>query len=330
MTAPPPIRAVHRSAYGGPEVLTIGEVPRPTALPAAVLVRVEAVGLHRGDWHLLTGTPLLLRLAGFGLTRPNQTIPGMAVAGTVIEVGPGVTRFAVGDAVLGELPSGGFAEVVCAPEALLTHKPSGVSFEAAACLPVSATTALQGLRDAGRVQAGQKVLINGAAGGVGTYAVQIAVAMGAEVTGVCSAGNVELVRSLGATHVLDHGKDNILAGPARYDVVFDLVGNHPVSAFRRVMAPTGRFVSAAGGGDHPWVGPLGTLLAGMAQNAWSSAPFVPLMATPNVVDLADVAARVEAGTLRVIVDRRYRLDEVPEALRYLGTGRSRGKSVVTP
>jgi len=330
MTDPSTIRAVHRSAYGGPEVLTIGGVPRPTVLPAAVLVRVEAVGLHRGDWHLLTGTPLLLRLAGFGLTRPNQTIPGMAVAGTVIEVGPGVTRFAVGDAVLGELAAGGFAEVVCAQEALLAHKPPGVSFEAAACLPVSATTALQGLRDAGRVQPGQTVLINGAAGGVGTYAVQLAVAMGAEVTGVCSAGNVELVRSLGAAHVLDHGKDNILAGPARYDVVFDLVGNHPVSAFRQVMAPKGRFVSAAGGGDHAWVGPLGTLLAGMASNAWSSAPFVPLMAMPNVADLADVAARVEAGTLRVVVDRRYRLDEVPEALRYLGTGRSRGKSVVTP
>lgn len=325
----PQMRAFHRTLYGGPDVLAFTEVTRPALSPSGVLLKVAAVGLHRGDWHLLTGTPYLIRLAGFGVSRPKQEIPGMAVAGTVVEVGANVKGFAVGDEVLGELPGGGFAEYVAAEAALLAHKPAAVSFEDAACLPVSATTALQGLRDAGKVQAGQAVLINGAAGGVGTFAVQLAVAMGADVTGVCSAGNVELVRSLGAQHVIDYGKGDVFGGGARYDVVFDLVGNHSVSAFRGVMAPAGRFVSAAGGADHPWVGPMGAMLAGMASNVWASAPFVPLMAMPNAADLADVAARVASGTLRVVIDRRYGIDEVPEALRYLGTGRTRGKSVVT-
>lgn len=327
--AAPRMRAIHRRAYGGPEVLALTEVDRPALRPDGVMVKVAAVGLHRGDWHLLTGRPYLIRLFGFGLLAPKQEIPGMAVAGTVVAVGARVTRFAVGDAVMGELPGGGFAEVVVADEALLATKPAGLSFEDAACLPVSATTALQGLRDAGKVQPGQSVLINGASGGVGSFAVQIAKALGAQVTAVCSARNLELARSLGADHVIDYGAEDVTAGSGRYDVVFDLVGNHAVGAFRRVMTPTGRFVASSGGADHPWVGPMGALLAGMLSNAWSKAPFVPLVAKPAVADLAEVARMVEAGTLRVVVDRRYGFAEVPEALRYLGMGHSRGKSVVT-
>jgi NADPH:quinone reductase-like Zn-dependent oxidoreductase len=328
LTAPPRMRAIHQTAYGGPEVLALTELPRPQVPADGVLVKVAATGLHRGDWHLMTGTPYLIRLAGFGVVRPKREVPGMSVSGTVVEVGPGVTRFAVGDPVLGEVPSGGFAEYVCAAEKLWVPKPEGLSFEDAACLPVSATTALQGLRDAGKLQPGQSVLINGAAGGVGTFAVQLAVAMGGVVTGVCSSKNVELVRSLGAHHVIDYTRDDVLAGDARFDVVLDLVGNHTVGAFRKVMKANGRFVSAAGGADHPWIGPMGTLLAGMLSNTWASAPFVPLVATPREADLSDVAARAAAGTLRVVVDRRYTLDEVPEALRHLGEGHSRGKSLV--
>ncbi len=325
---PATMRAMHRTAYGGGEVLAIAELPMPTLAADGLLVRVAAVGLHRGDWFLLTGTPYLIRLAGFGVLAPKHRVPGMCVAGTVVGVGAAVQGFAVGEAVLGELLTGGFAEYVAAPASLWAKKPAGLSFEDAACLPVSATTALQGLRDAGKVQPGQAVLVNGAAGGVGAYAVQLAKAMGAVVTGVCSARNVELVRSLGADHVIDYARDDVLAGTARYDVVFDLVGNHSVGEFRQVMTPKGRFVSAAGGEAHPWIGPMGTMLAGMVSNAWSSAAFVPLVATPSVPDLADVAGRVAAGSLRVVVDRRWRLEEVPEALNYLGTGRSRGKSVV--
>jgi NADPH:quinone reductase-like Zn-dependent oxidoreductase len=207
-TSHPTMRAILQPAYGPPAVLVQASVDRPALRADGVMVRVAAASLHKGDWHLLTGTPYLLRLAGFGLFKPNHPIPGMAIAGRVEAVGPEVEDFEAGDEVFGEIRSGGFAEYVCVGAHELAHKPAGMSFEDAATLPVSATTALQGLRDAGRLQAGQSVLINGAAGGVGTFAVQIAKALGASVTGVCSAGNVALVRSLGADHVVDYSAED--------------------------------------------------------------------------------------------------------------------------
>ncbi|MDP2304724.1 MAG: NAD(P)-dependent alcohol dehydrogenase [Pseudomonadota bacterium] len=321
------MRAVLQPVYGLPEVLVQGEVPRPVVHDDGVLVQVVASAVTKGDWHLLTGKPYLIRLAGFGFKKPNQPIPGMAVAGRVEAVGRNVTAFHVGDEVLGEINRGGFAEYVCVREAELVHKPATLSFEGAAAIPVSATTALQGLRDAGRLQAGQSVLINGAAGGVGTFAVQIAKALGAVVTGVCSAGNVELVRSIGADHVIDYGQEDFTQGGRRYDVIFDLVGNRPLAACRRVLTARGRLVACAGGVGHDWVGPMLLVLAGLATNLYSPQPFVSLMAKPNNDDLLTVCGLVEAGTVRPVIDRRYGLGEAQEAMRYLGAGHSRGKSV---
>lgn len=322
------MRAVTQSAFGPPDVLQLTEVPRPEPAAGDVLVRVVAAGVTRGDWHLLTGTPYAIRLAGYGLTQPSKPTLGMAVAGEVVAVGAGVTTLAVGDAVLAEVDRGGYAEFVTAPASAFARKPAGLGFEDAAALPVSATTALQALRDAGGLHAGQSVLVNGAAGGVGAFAVQIARELGAVVTGVCSARNAELVRSLGAAHVVDYAQADFTAGEARYDLILDLMGNHPLAAFRRVLTPRGKLLAAAGGADHPWVGPMVGMLVGMASNLVSAQPFVPVMAKPNATDLATVAGWVAEGKLRVVTDRRHTLAEVPEALRYLGEGHTRGKSVV--
>jgi NADPH:quinone reductase-like Zn-dependent oxidoreductase len=325
---PAPMRAMVQSAYGPPEGLRLQMVERPALGAAGVAVQVVAVSLHKGDWHLLTGTPYLLRLAGFGLMRPKRPIPGMAVAGRVIAVGPAVASLRPGDAVMGELSGGGFAEVVVATEAELARVPAGLSLEDAACLPVSATTALQGLRDAGGLQAGQSVLINGAAGGVGTFAVQLAAQLGAEVTGVCSGRNVELVRSLGAHHVIDYGREDFTGGGPRYDLILDLVGNHRHAALRGVLRPGGRLVAGAGGAEHTWVGPMFDTIGGLLSNIWNKERFVPLIAKPNPADLLAVAELCCAGSVRPVIERRYRLDELPEAMRALGQGHSRGKSVV--
>jgi NADPH:quinone reductase-like Zn-dependent oxidoreductase len=325
----PKMRAILQPAYGLPDVLLQASVDQPALRPDGVMVQIVAVSLHKGDWHLLTGTPYLIRLAGFGVLKPKHAIPGMAIAGRVRAVGAEVSEFTAGDEVFGEISHGGFAEYVCVSAHELAHKPAGVSFEDAATLPVSATTALQGLRDAGLLQAGQSVLINGAAGGVGTFAVQIAKALGAEVTGVCSAKNTALVRSLGADHVVDYGAEDFTAGGARYDLILDLVGNQPASACRRVLKPGGRLVAVAGGAENRWMGPLVPILKGMAGNLFSRQVFVPLAAMPNREDLAAVAALVQAGKVKPVIEGRYTLDQVPEALAHLGLGHSRGKSVVT-
>lgn len=322
------MKAILQPAYGLPDVLVDADVPRPSVGPGGVLVKVACVSLHKGDWHLLTGTPYLVRFAGFGVLKPNQAIPGMAIAGTVEAVGADVTAFKPGDAVFGEITGGGFAEYACVGAGELALVPEGVSLEDAATLPVSATTALQGLRDAGRLSAGQSVLVNGAAGGVGTFAVQVAKALGAVVTGVCSAANVDLVRSLGADHVIDYGAVDFTQAGVTYDVILDLVGNHGPAACRRALAPRGRLVACAGGAQNVVTGPMFSMIAGMLSNARSAQEFVPLAAKPSVTDLAAVAGLVAAGKVRPVIDRRYALVEVPDALRYLGTGRSRGKSVV--
>lgn len=321
----PQMKAILQPVYGLPDVLRLADVDRPPVADDGVLVRIVAAGVTRGD--LLTGKPYPVR-AVFGLAAPARPIPGMAIAGRVEAVGRAVTTFRVGDEVLGEVNRGGYAEYVCATEKDLVAKPAGLSFEDAATLPVSATSALQGLRDAGGLQAGQHVLVNGAAGGVGTWAVQIAKALGAVVTGVCSTDNVELVRSLGADHVIDYRTGDYTRGTARYDLIFDLVGNHPLAASRAVLTERGRVVAAAAGGENDWTGPIGPILTGLVSNVYSAQKFASLMALPNRADLLVVCGLIEAGKARAVIDRRYTLADVPDAMRYLGLGRTRGKSVV--
>ena len=322
------MKAVIQPAYGGPEVLEVGELPVPTVAEDAVLVRVAVGGVNKGDWHLLTGTPYLVR-AVYGFSRPSRPVLGMAMAGRVVAVGAKVTGFAEGDLVCAEVNRGAFAEYCAVPAKDLAKLPAGLDLEAAATIPVSGTTALQAVRDAGKLQAGQRLLVNGASGGVGCFAVQIAKAMGAEVTAVCSAGNAALVRSLGADHVINYAAEDFTRGERRYDVILDLVGNHGRAALRGVLTPKGRLLAAAGGADHPWVGPMLDILAGVVTNTWSAQPFVPVANKPNATDLAAVAALMVEGKVRPVIDRRHTLDEVQEAVRYLGTGRVRGKIVVT-
>ncbi len=323
------MNAILQPSYGSPDILVYAQVARPAVREDGVLVRILAASLNKADWHLVTGTPYLIRIAGYGFSKPNQPIPGMSIAGRVEAVGPKVTAFKPGDEVFGEINRGGFAEYVCVGERELARKPASLSFEDAAAIPLAATTALQGLRDAGRLQAGQSVLINGAAGGVGSFAVQIAKALGAEVTGVCSSANVELVRSLGADHVVDYSREDFTTGSARYDMIFDIVGNHRRSAFRRVLTDHGRLVACSGGAENAWVGPMLQVLVGLASNLVSSKPFVPLMAKPNLDDLLAVAKLVEAGQVKPLIDRRHPLRELPEALRQQGLGHVRGKTVIT-
>lgn len=322
------MKAVVQASYGGPEVLAVGELPLPTLAEDAVLVRVVVAGVNKGDWHLITGTPYLVR-AVYGFARPSRPVPGMAMAGHVAAVGAAVTGFAVGERVFAEVNRGAFAEHCVVPAKDLAKLPEGVDLEAAATIPVSGTTALQALRDAGRLQAGQSVLVNGASGGVGCFAVQIAKAMGAEVTAVCSAGNAALVRSLGADHVVDYAAEDFTRGERRHDVILDLVGNHGLAAMRRALTPKGRLLAAAGGADHPWVGPMLDILGGVVSNTWSAQPFVPVVNKVGPADLVAVAELVAQGKVRAVIDRRHALGEVQEAVRYLGSGRVRGKIVVT-
>lgn len=322
------MRAVVQPGYGGPEILSVAEVPVPALTPDGVLVRVRVASTNKGDWHLLTGTPYLVR-AAYGFARPSRPVLGMALAGQVVAVGSSAAGFAVGDRVFAEVNRGGFAEYACVPAKELAHMPEGLSYEDAATIPVAGTTALQGLRDGGHLAPGQSVLINGAAGGVGSFAVQIAKAMGAEVTAVCSTRNIDLVRAAGADHVIDHTVADFTAGDRRWDVIFDLVGNHSHAACRRVLTPTGRLLAAAGGAENTWIGPMLDVLGGVVSNLWSKQTFVPVANRRDAASLATVAELVVAGKVRPVLDQRHPLDEVGAAMRYLGLGRSRGKSLVT-
>lgn len=322
------MKAVIQSEYGTPDVFHIEEVPVPELPDTGVLVRVMAVGINKGDWHLLTGKPYLMRMAGFGLFRPVQPIPGVALSGRIEKVGAKVTRFQVGQEVIGEVRRGALAEYAVVDENHLGPKPQGFSFEEAATLPVSATTALQGLRDVGALKSGQSVLINGAAGGVGCYAVQVARALGTQVTAVCSGANVSFVQGLGAHHVVDYQRQDFTTLGTQYDVVFELVGNQPVSAIRRVVKKGGVIVGAAGGGENEWLGPFPVVLKAMIGNLFSENRFAMLMAMPNNADLAEVSRMADAGQLRPMIERKYTMSQVGEALRLQGQGHCRGKSVV--
>lgn len=320
---------VHRQ-YGAPEdpeVLAFETIERPVPGDDEVLVRVHAAGASVGDHHVVTGKPYLIRLSPFGgLPRPRNRVPGAAMAGRVEAVGAKVTALRVGDEVFGQAMSGAFAEYLVMPAKLLAPKPSNLSFEEAAAVPWAAT-ALQGLRDAGGLKAGQKVLINGASGGVGTWAVQIAKALGAEVTAVCSSRNVERVRALGADDVIDYTARDFVAGGSRFDVMLDLVGNRSLADCRSVLTPRGVYVPCSGGGGD-WIGPFVRIVGGLLSSLFTSRRFKTFIMTPNRNDLLFLKELVEAGKARPVIERRYALREVGEALRHVGEGRAQGQTVI--
>ena len=321
------MRAAVFHRYGPPEIVGIEEVETPAPGEGEVLIAVRAASINPMDSHLMKGKPAIARLF-FGLRRPKRTRPGADVAGRVEAVGPGVTRFRPGDAVFG-VCRGALAERACAAELRLAAKPANVSFAQAAAVPVAGFTALQGLRKAG-VASGHKLLVNGAAGGIGSFAVQIAKAMGAEVTGVCSARNLDLVRRIGADHVIDYGEEDFTRGAARYDLIFDLITNHPFSAMRRVLVPGGRVVTGGGPGfDGLGVGRWAArLIGGLATSRFTREKLVPLSAKVDAEDLALLAGMMEAGKITPLIESCYSLDESAAAIREVMEGHARGKVVV--
>jgi NADPH:quinone reductase-like Zn-dependent oxidoreductase len=331
-TGPESMTAIRYHEYGGPEVLRVEQVGRPVPLERQVVVRMHAAAANPLDWHYMRGTPYVLRLATRAPYRPVDTRLGTDLAGVVVAVGSEVTRFRPGDEVYGVGP-GAFAEYARAGEHRLGKKPANLTFEQAAAVPIAAVTALQGLRDAGKIRAGDRVLVNGASGGVGTYAVQIAKAYGAHVTGVSSGRNVELVRSLGADRTIDYTRESFADGPETYDLVVDNVGTQPLSSFGRVMKPGARYVRIGGGGrDHARWG-FGYVVApiGMAiRSALGDHEYRTLLAEVTPADLDVLRELIEAGKVTPVIDRRYGLAETAEALRYLETGRARGKVVIVP
>ncbi|MEU9137742.1 NAD(P)-dependent alcohol dehydrogenase [Streptomyces sp. NPDC048404] len=323
------MKAIAQDRYGSPDVLELRDVDTPAVADEEVLVRVHAASVNARDWHLMRGDPYLARLA-LGVSGPKTRIRGTDFAGRVEAVGRAVTRFRPGDEVFGETESA-FAEFVCASDNVVEPKPAALSFEQAAALPLAGNTALMGLRDLAQVRPGQEVLINGASGGVGTFAVQIAKAFGAEVTGVCSARNGELVRSLGADHLIDYAQEDFTREGRRYDVVFDLVGNHTLAGFRRALKPTGTIVLSGGGvfDGGSVIGPMGLLTRGQVMSRFARHRLHVLTATPSRENLAALRELADSGKLTPVIDRTYPLSEAPEAIRYLEGEHARSKVVIT-
>lgn len=323
-----PMKAIVHRCYGSPEVLKLEQVAKPTPADDQVLVRVQAASVNPLDWHFMRGKPYIMRLSA-GLGAPNDDRMGVDFAGTVAAVGKSVKQFKPGDEVFGGR-SGALGEYVVVRESrALTLKPQNLSFEQAAAIPVAAVTALQGLRDQGHVRPGQKVLINGASGGVGTFAVQIAKSFGAEVTGVCSGRNVGLVRSLGADHVVDYTKQDFTQDAERYDVILDNVGNHSLLSLAHVLKPDGILVIVGGSSENAWIGPMGRPLKASLLSPFVRQKMVMFLAELNPKDLNWLADQARAGKLTPVIDRRYSLSEAPEAIRYLEGGRARGKVIVS-
>jgi NADPH:quinone reductase-like Zn-dependent oxidoreductase len=320
------MKAAVCTRYGGPDVVRIENVEEPVPGDGEVLIAVRAAAVNPLDWHLMRGKPALLRIP-FGLRKPRDPRMGRDVAGRVEAVGVEVTRFKRGDAVFG-LCRGAFAEYACASESALVTKPDHVTLEHAAAVPLAGLTALQGLRDKGRIRSGQSVLINGAAGGVGTFAVQIARRFGARVSGVCSTRNVDMVRSIGADHVIDYTREDFTRSGQRYDLILDNVGNHSLSACRRVLNPNGRCVMVGGSGGF-WAF-LARGLEAVAMSPFSSRKFVTFMARRNHEDLTILRELLESAKVTPVIDRRYPLSEAVEAIRYLENGHARGKVVIAP
>ena len=316
---------VERVAYGSADLLEVRTVARPTTAGADVLVSVSAAGLDRGAWHIMTGQPYLMRIAGFGLRRPKNRGLGSELAGVVESVGPDVTGMAPGDAVFG-IGRASFAQYALAPSGKLAAMPANLTYAQAAAVPVSGLTALQALRDKGHIEAGQKVLIIGASGGVGTFAVQIAKALGAEVTGVCSTAKVDLVRSLGADDVIDYTAGDISKSNRRYDLVLDIGGNRSLTTLRRMLAPKGTLVIVGGEGGGRWFG-IGRQLRAIALSPFVRQRLGTLIASENSNDLDTLRAMIEDGAVTPVLDRTCSLAEIPEAMRDLEAGRVRGKVV---
>src|SRR6184192_1999165 len=325
-----PMKAIVYCDYGLAN-LKLQDIEKPTPTDDQLLVRVRAVSVNPYDWHFVEGTPYVMRAMGVGLRKPKDIQLGVDFAGTVEAVGKNVTQFKAGDEVFGGR-GGAFAQYVC-PRATraVALKPGSASFEEAASVNIAGITALQALRDKGKVQPGQKVLINGASGGVGTFAVQIAKSLGADVTGVCSTRNVDLVRSLGADHVIDYTKEDFAKGAERYDVILDNVPNHSLSECRRILNPNGKYVMIGGGGpnDSRWIGPFGRVINTMLLSPFVSQKMGMMMADANQKDLTVLGDMMQSGKVKPVIDRTYKLSEVPAAIAYLEEGHARGKVVIT-
>ncbi|MEP6462387.1 MAG: NAD(P)-dependent alcohol dehydrogenase [Frankiaceae bacterium] len=319
-------RAIVQDAYGSTDVLRLATIPPPEVASDEVLLRVHAAGLDRGTWHLMTGRPYLLRLA-VGLRGPRNPVLGQDVAGIVAAAGSAVSRFSAGDKVYG-IGRGSFAEYTVAREDKLARKPGNVTFAQAAVVPISALTALQGLRDAGRIQRGQQVLILGASGGVGSYAVQLGKAFGAHVTGVCSTSKLDLVRTLGADRVLDYTKEDFADGANRYDLILDIGGNPTLSRLRRALTPTGTAVLAGGEDAGNWIG-MDRQFRALVLSPFLRQRLTMVVCRQRASDLEALTELIEAGKVTPRIDRTYPLDQVPEAVRYLEAGEVRGKVAIT-
>jgi NADPH:quinone reductase-like Zn-dependent oxidoreductase len=324
------MKAIVQDVYGSADVLKLRDVDRPSPGDGQVLVQVRAAGADPGVWHLMTGVPYLMRVIGFGFRRPKVPVRGLALVGVVAAAGPGVTRFRPGDEVLGTCRSGSFAEYAVAREDRLAPKPAGVSFEQAAALPVSALTALQAVRNQARVRAGQRVLITGAGGGIGTFAVQLAKARGASVTGVCGPAKADLVRSVGAGSVIDYTRQEIDHDGTRYDVIIDISGSRPLSLLRRALAPRGTLVVVGGDRyDRPVLTGMSRTLRAPLLSIFTGQRLRAFIARENAADYQTLAALAESGALTPVIDRTYPLADAAEAIRHIAAGHAAGKGVIT-
>jgi NADPH:quinone reductase-like Zn-dependent oxidoreductase len=322
------MKAIVRDEYGSPDVLELRDIDKPEIGDDEVLVRVHAAGVDRGVWHVMTGLPYPIRLAGYGLRVPKNPVIGSDVAGVVEVLGKNVSRFQSGDEVFG-IGKGSYAEYVCAREDKLAHKPANLTSEQAAVVAISGLTALQGLRDHGRLEPEQKVLVIGASGGVGTFAVQLAKAFGAHVTGVCSTTKVDMVRSIGADHVIDYTREDFAEGDQRYDLILDIGGNSSLSRLRRALTPKGVLVITGGEGGGRWLGGTDRQLRALMLSPFVDQKLGTFVSKENHEDMIVLKELIEAGKVAPVIDRTYPLSEVPEAIRYLEEGHAQGKVVIT-
>ncbi|MEM7735452.1 MAG: NAD(P)-dependent alcohol dehydrogenase [Deinococcota bacterium] len=321
------MHAIVQPRYGSPDVLKLQTLDKPAPKDNEVLVKVHAAAVNAGDWHLLRGTPVVMRLM-FGLTKPKYPVLGSDMAGRVVSVGAAVSNFAVGDEVMADLSDdglGSFAEYVTVPETALVAKPKNVSFEQAASVPVAAITGLQALRDHGNIQAGQKVLVTGASGGVGSFAVQLAKNFGAHVTAVCSTSKVDMVRTLGADEVIDYKQDDFTKMGEHYDLIIDAAAYRPLAEVKLALSSTGKYVLVGGSSQRLFQ----TMLLGPLMSKKGGQTFTTMLAKANTRDLQVIADMLEQGKLNPVIDKRYPLSEVPEAIAYVEEGRARGKVIIT-
>ena len=320
------MQAIIYRCYGSPDVLELETIEKPTPLDKEVLVKIKAASVNPLDWHYMRGSPYIMRF-GTGLGTPDESRLGMDFSGTVEAVGKNVTQFKLGDEVFGGRTGAFAGYVTIAEDRALMNKPSNISFEQAASVPIAGITALQALRDSGQLKPGQKVLINGASGGVGTFAVQIAKSLGAEVTGVCSGRNAEMVRSIGADHVIDYTREDYTENGQQYDLIIDMVGNHSLSENRQVLTPNGIFV-IIGGEKGNWLGPFAAPIKAFMYSPFVDQEFGLMIGQMRQDDLGVLADLLKTGVVVPVIDRRYALSEVPEAIRYSEEGHARGKIII--